>query len=207
MAERVISSAPEPIVFVDRDGTISIDHGYTVNPEDLKIFPGAGLALGALKRAGFLVVIVTNQSAIGRGMATREQVDSTNRECLSQLLAEDPDATVDLVCLCPHAPNQDCDCRKPKPGMVVNPEFPFVFKPESCWMIGDKLIDIEFGLALGLPATNCLMVFSGEGKEGAPELASPELANIGKFTGLCAAAEFIVKNLTAANTKINASLP
>ncbi len=160
---------PEPqggeraIVFLDRDGTISDDKGYTCRPADMRIFPGAGRAVGALKRSGFLVVVVTNQSAVGRGMATEAEIVATNEECLRQLLLEDDSAHVDRLCFCPHLPDDGCSCRKPLPGMVLNNSFPWIYSRSRSWVVGDKPSDLEFGLALGIPAAQCILVLTGEG--------------------------------------------
>ena len=149
------------VVFLDRDGTINRDEGYTVRPEDLKIYPGAGVAVGRLKAAGYAVVVVTNQSAIGRGIATVADVEKTNAECLRQLSLEDERATIDAVCLCPHAPDENCKCRKPLTGMVADLKFEYV--AQDSWLIGDKGIDLEFGRNLKLPLNHCLLVRTGYG--------------------------------------------
>ncbi len=155
------ASAGEKVVFLDRDGTLNIDRGYTTDPRDLAIYPGAGAALGKLKAAGYRTVIVTNQSAIGRGMATRADVEATNAECLSQLKAEDSRAVIDVVRYCPHAPEESCSCRKPKTGMVD--ELPFEFDAGQSWIVGDKCLDLELGVNLGLPPGQCILVLTGEG--------------------------------------------
>ncbi len=149
------------VVFLDRDGTINRDEGYTVRPVDLQIFAGAGAAVGALKRAGYTVVVVTNHSAVGRGMATLTAVEATNEECRRQLLAEDPAATIDAICVCPHSPSEKCRCRKPLTGMLES--LSFGWNPEESWMVGDKLIDIQFGRNLGVTAERCILVRTGHG--------------------------------------------
>ena len=149
-------------VFLDRDGTVSIDRGYTCRPEDMRIYPGAGRAVARLKEAGFQVAIVTNQSAIGRGMASAEAVERTNDECLRQLLEEAPAAKVDWVAYCPHSPEDNCECRKPKTGMVNN--LPWAPATSESWLVGDKFSDLRFGLNLGIPPQQCLLVLTGDGK-------------------------------------------
>ena len=132
------------IVFLDRDGTISADSGYTAKPCDMHILPKSGKGIALLKQAGFTVVVVTNKSAIGRGFASVEDVMATNRECQLQLEAEDNNAFVDQVLFCPHKPEDNCHCRKPKTGMIdfLNP--PYNFDVKSCWMVGDKISDLDF---------------------------------------------------------------
>jgi len=151
------------VVFFDRDGTLSKDKGYTFRPEELHIYPGAGRALGRLKRAGYVLAIVTNQSAVGRGMCELKDVEATNAECLRQLLAEDSNARVDTICLCPHAPEENCDCRKPRTGMLRQLKEPVDFA--ASWMVGDKCLDIEFGLTAGCSLSRCVLLLTGEGEK------------------------------------------
>lgn len=179
-------------VLLDRDGTVSQDRGYTCRPEDMKIFPGAGAAVSKLHGAGFAIAVVTNQSAIGRGLASEDDVRRTNAECLAQLLAEDADAKVDRVVFCPHTPEAGCECRKPKTGLVR--ELGWSLSPEQSWMIGDKCLDLEFGRNAGLAAERCLLVLTGEGsaeEHKARKLLGTELR---VFADLGAAARHIIES-------------
>lgn len=146
------------VVFLDRDGTLNVDHGYVFFPERLEIFPGIGVALAQLKAAGFDLVIVSNQSAIGRGMCSVADVEATNRELQRQLCLEDSNAKLDRILYCPHAPEDCCGCRKPGIGMLSGAIPPVEFDKNQSWMIGDKDIDVEFGENLGLPKTHCQKV-------------------------------------------------
>ena len=148
-------------VFLDRDGTINIDSGYVTTPSQVELIPGAASALGTMARAGFHLVVVSNQSAVGRGMATAADVDATNKQLLSMLGSEDPDAPPELILYCPHRPDDSCRCRKPDTGLVDNAGWNF--DPERSWVFGDKLSDIRFGLNLGLPLAQCVLVLTGEG--------------------------------------------
>jgi histidinol-phosphate phosphatase family protein len=105
-------------VFLDRDGTLNIDTGYITDPELIEPLPFAAEGLARIKSLGFQTIIVTNQSAIGRGMAKREDVDATNLELLRKLSVINSQATIDHVLYCEHAPKDNCDCRKPNTGMV-----------------------------------------------------------------------------------------
>ncbi|MFN8389027.1 MAG: HAD-IIIA family hydrolase [Bdellovibrionota bacterium] len=182
----------ENIVFLDRDGTLCHDQGYTVRPEDMSIVAGAGRAVGKFVRAGYRAVVVTNQSAIGRGMADRDAVERTNEECLRQLHTEDPDGKISLVLYCPHHPDENCDCRKPKVGMVRSASFPWAFDPEKCWMIGDKTLDLLFGRALGIPASRCVLVLTGDGQKERAKAVSAVGPELRIAEDVCAAADFIV---------------
>lgn len=159
MSERISA------VFLDRDGTINIDSGYITSPSELFLIPGAGKAIGDLKRAGLAVVIVSNQSAVGRGLTTEEKVDQTNEQLRALLLAEDGGAAIDLILYCPHHPDEQCSCRKPLTGMVDQSPIAGKFSPESSWMVGDKLSDIDFGLALKIAPEHLILVQTGDGAQ------------------------------------------
>lgn len=170
-----VPSERRPTVFLDRDGTINVDTGYVTSPDRIELIPGAAQALGALARGGFRLVIVSNQSAVGRGKATAADVDATNQRLIALLAAEDPDAWPDLILYCPHAPDEQCGCRKPKIGLIESAALEY--EPAVSWMFGDKLSDIKFGLQLGLPLEQCILVLTGEGRQS--------LASVGAdLTGL-----------------------
>ena len=164
-----------PTVFLDRDGTINVDSGYVTSPDRIVLIPGVAEAMGALARAGFRLVIVSNQSAIGRGKATVDDVKATNQQLISLLAAVDPDAWPDLVLYCPHTPDERCECRKPAIGLIKSAGLEYDHK--ASWVFGDKLSDIRFGLNLGLPPEQCVLVLTGEGRQSAAAAA-------GKYPGL-----------------------
>ena len=145
-------------VFLDRDGTINKDFEYVFRPERIELVEQAGKALGSLVRAGFQLVIVSNQSAIGRGMCDTAAVDATNAELTRQLREEDPDALISRILYCPHSPDEKCSCRKPGIAMVSCANPVVEFDRIHSWMIGDKTIDMEFGRALGLTKEHCLLL-------------------------------------------------
>src|SRR6516164_9222246 len=107
-----------PAVFIDRDGTIMEDTDYCCDPKDVRIFPGVLEALRRLKSRGFKLIIITNQSGIGRGLFTLDQYRAVETEVLRQL----GDDLIDGTYYCPDAPGQHSNCRKPAPGMVVRSE-------------------------------------------------------------------------------------
>lgn len=152
-----------PIALLDRDGTINIDHGYVVTADRVELCPGAAQAIGDLKRAGFVVVIVSNQSAVGRGWAAIEQVQDTNGYLQELLLRTDKDAVVDLVLFAADSPDDASDRRKPGIGMLRELCAHFAFDPARCWVIGDKPSDIEFGRRAGLAPGHCLLIGRSSG--------------------------------------------
>src|SRR3954466_8297721 len=110
-----VNDALSPAVFIDRDGTIMEDCVYCSDPKKVKIFPGALEALRRLKSNGFKLIIITNQSGIGRGLFTLDQYREVEAEVLRQLGA----GLVDATYFCPHLPGQLCSCRKPATGMIL----------------------------------------------------------------------------------------
>lgn len=134
-------------VFLDRDGTLVEDNGYCIRPEDLRFIPGAGEATRMLKDAGYLVVLITNQSAVGRGLVTLDGLNSIHN-CLLEGL-EKEGGTLDSIYLCPHHPDDGCQCRKPKPGMIVAAADELGINLASSIVIGDKRTDVDAALAAG----------------------------------------------------------
>ena len=137
-----------PAVFIDRDGTIMEDTDYCSDPKDVRIFPGVLEALRRLKSEGFKIVVVTNQSGIGRGLFTLDQYRAVEAEVLRQL----GDGLVDATYYCPDAPEQHSECRKPAPGMVVKATRDHQIDLSRSFLIGDKEIDVECGRNAGVRA-------------------------------------------------------
>ncbi len=107
------------IAYLDRDGVLNRwRSGYVNSPNQLEILPGSGEAIGTLRRSGFRVCVVTNQSPIGRGLWGHEVLSSIHERLQKQLLEEDKDAEIDLILYSPYSPDQDAWARKPRPGML-----------------------------------------------------------------------------------------
>ena len=155
-ATQQASSALRPAVFLDRDGTLIRDTGYLDNVAGVQLLPGVGAALAALARAGFVLVVVTNQSGIGRGLIRAEIVEQQH-ERLRDLLRP---SGVELAAVeyCPHAPDTGCDCRKPLPGMLLRAAGRLGIDLSASFMVGDKPADVGAGQAAG-----CRTVFLGDG--------------------------------------------
>jgi len=140
--------AASPAIFIDRDGTIMEDCDYCSHPKDVRIFPGVPDALRRLKTRGFKLIIITNQSGIGRGLFTLEQYRVVEAEVLQQLGRDLIDATY----YCPDAPGQHSNCRKPAPGMVVKAARDHTIDLSRSFLIGDKEIDVECAHNAGIRA-------------------------------------------------------
>ena len=135
-----------PAVFVDRDGTIMEDADYCSDPKEVKIFPGVPESLRRLKSNGFKLIIITNQSGIGRGFFTIEQYRAVEAEVLRQL----GDGLIDATYFCPDVPGQHSSCRKPAPGMILQAAREHRIDLSRSFFIGDKEIDAECGRNAGV---------------------------------------------------------
>jgi histidinol-phosphate phosphatase family protein len=134
-------------VFLDRDGTIIRDTYYIKDPQQVQLLSGVGEALAKLKRRDYFLVVVSNQSGIGRGLVTNEQAERVHRRVIDSL--EDNNVQVDAVYYCPHTPEEQCRCRKPSPTMLLRAANAFSLNLECSYMVGDKPSDIEAGRRAG----------------------------------------------------------
>src|SRR5213078_2220679 len=137
-----------PAVFVDRDGTITQDVAYCSDPQEVKIFPGVPESLRRLKSNGFKLVIITNQSGIGRGFFTMEQYRAVEAEVLRQL----GNGLIEATYFCPDVPGVPSKCRKPAPGMVFQAAREHDLDLARSFFIGDKEIDTECAHNAGVRA-------------------------------------------------------
>lgn len=141
-------------VFLDRDGTIIENIGYLRHPQDVRLLPGAADGIRMLNRDGWLVIVVTNQSAIARGLLTVAELEAIHRTIDALLLAEG--ARVDAWYYCPHHPDgcvkeyaTPCECRKPKPGMLVRAAREHNIVLAESWTMGDSVTDVLAGQEAG----------------------------------------------------------
>lgn len=151
------SGSRRPAVFVDRDGTIIEDVEYLSDIGDLRPIPGASESLKRLRQAGFLVILVTNQSGVARGYFDEAFVRKTH-----QVLEEILDFRFDSIYFCPHGPNQGCICRKPATGMIDLAFRDFPIQRERSIVIGDKPADIELARNAGMLG---ILVQTGQGNQ------------------------------------------
>lgn len=135
-------------VFLDRDGTINVDKEYLSDPAKLELFPGVGPALRRLMDAGFLLIIVTNQSGIGRGLYSFADMEAVNLR-LRQELAKDG-VRFEKIYAAPEHPDQPSRGRKPSPQFLFDARDEFGIDLAQSYMIGDKLIDLQCGWNAGV---------------------------------------------------------
>ena len=136
------------IAFLDRDGVLNVDQGYGHQVSDLVWMPEAREAVKWLNEEGILVAVVTNQSGIGRGFYSHGEYEDFMAAMTSQL--QEVGAHLDAVYFCPHLPEDDCDCRKPRPGMILRGLRELNADAQDCFLLGDKPSDMEAALAAGV---------------------------------------------------------
>lgn len=132
---------------LDRDGTIIFDRHYLSSPGGVEIMPGAVEGLRRMRSAGFGLVVVTNQSGLGRGYFGLTDMEAIHSRMEDLLRAEGIE--VDGIYYCPHRPDEHCGCRKPEPGMVEQAARDFGFEPDQAYVFGDKACDIDLGKRVG----------------------------------------------------------
>lgn len=152
----------KPAAFLDRDGTLIEEVNFLSRVEDLRIFPYTYEALQMLKDAGYWVIVVTNQSGIGREIYSESAMRAIHSAMGSHLKG-----LIDGFFFCPHLPCDGCSCRKPGLGMIESAMAEFDICLEGSWMIGDKKIDIETGRNAGIRSA---MVMTGYGNKHLMEL-------------------------------------
>lgn len=145
-------------IFLDRDGVINIDKNYVHKIEDFEFIDGVKEALKYFQNLGYILIIVTNQSGIGRGYYRQEDFEKLTNWMIDEL--EKDKIFIKKVYFCPHRPDENCDCRKPNPKMILDAAKEFNVDLKKSWMIGDKESDIEAGLNAGVKKT----ILIGEGK-------------------------------------------
>ena len=162
-------------VFLDRDGVVNVDNGYVSHCDDFEFIEGVIEACQQIKAKGYQLVIITNQSGIGRGYYTEDQF-MTLTEWMDWSLA-DKGVDLDGVYYCPHHPEhgigeykQACQCRKPQPGMILSAKEHLSLDLSQCYLVGDKISDIEAGKNAGI-TTNILVRSGKEITEQGEQLA------------------------------------
>jgi histidinol-phosphate phosphatase family protein len=134
-------------VFIDRDGTMAPDVHYCRRPEDFELFPNTAKAIRLLNEHGFKVIVITNQSGIARGYFTEDTLARIHDKMITELAKEG--ARVDAIYYCPHHPNDKCDCRKPKPKLVLQAAKEYNINLKRSFVVGDLEMDVDLGKAVG----------------------------------------------------------
>lgn len=184
-----------PAVFLDRDGTLHRElEGALSRPDQLELFEGAAQGAARLSRAGYQLVVVTNQSAVARGLCTLDQVRGVHAELARRMAAAG--ASLAGVYVCPHHPEEGappyrraCTCRKPEPGLLRRAARELELDLSRSWVVGDALRDLRAGLSVGARA---VLVETGKGAREALALGELEGPPPERARDLAAAAERIL---------------
>ena len=150
-------------IFLDRDGTLIFDEEYLADPDKVALMPGAVEALCEFRNSGYMLIIISNQSGIGRGIFSEEEMKLVNKKVADLFKAKDLE--FDAVLICPHAPEDNCECRKPSPKLLLDAAEQFSIDLANSAMIGDKLSDVQCGISAGCRFN----IFLDNGKQPPPD--------------------------------------
>lgn len=135
-------------VFLDRDGVLNKERkDYVKTVQEIELFPNIEISISKLQKKSFLVIVITNQSAINRGLTTHENICAIHNFIQNYL--EKFDTKINAFYYCPHRPDQNCNCRKPKPGLIKQAAADFNIDLSKSWMIGDNQTDFDAGIEAG----------------------------------------------------------
>jgi D-glycero-D-manno-heptose 1,7-bisphosphate phosphatase len=171
-------SLSQRYVILDRDGTIIVERNYLSDSDQVELLPGVGAGLARLRAAGFGLVVVTNQSGIGRGYFDLDQLARIHGRMQNLLAAEG--AKIDGIYFCPHRPDENCICRKPATELIRRASSELNFNPTESFVIGDNVCDIQLGQRIG---ATTILVRSGYGAkieeqiEVLPDYVSDDVAS------------------------------
>ncbi len=176
------------LIILDRDGVINYDsEDYIKNEDEWIPLPGSIEAITLLSQAGFTVCVATNQSGLARGLF--DDYALARMHALMCTLVEENGGRVDAIFYCPHSPDDVCDCRKPKPGLLNQIEVQFSQTVQDAWFIGDSEKDIDAGLAKGCKP---ILVLTGKGKLARDSIDAEKLSHISVFDNLLSATKFVI---------------
>jgi D,D-heptose 1,7-bisphosphate phosphatase len=186
----------EKAIFLDRDGTIIVERAYISKEEEVKLLEGAAEGIKLLKKLGFMVIVITNQSGIARGFFTIEDFEKVNQRMLELLRIKGAD--LDGIYFCPHLKggivskyNIECECRKPKPGLIFKAVVKHNISLAKSFLIGDDIKDLLAGKNAGM---RTILVLTGYGREAI------------KDKGTLLFADYVAKNLAEAAEWIGGGL-
>jgi D-glycero-D-manno-heptose 1,7-bisphosphate phosphatase len=168
------SKTTDRVVILDRDGTIVVDKHYLSSPAGLEFLPGAEDGLRWFYGHGYKLVVITNQSGVGRGLFSLQCLEEIHHK-FSQMVSS-AGARIEKIYFCPHSPDDGCACRKPRIGLLLQAASELGFNPAEAIVIGDKATDIEFGRRAG--ATTILIAPKTDAPIGnpAPDFVAGDLS-------------------------------
>jgi D-glycero-D-manno-heptose 1,7-bisphosphate phosphatase len=173
-----------PAIFLDRDGVIIENRAnYVRSWDDVEFYEQALTALAQIRHSPYTHIVVTNHTAVGRGLITLEQANRINEKVVE--VVRGANGRIDAVYLCPHAPHDNCNCRKPQPGLLLQAAADLQLDLRQSFMIGDALTDIQAGLAAQVRQTALLLTGRGLPQSQLP--AASSLAPLNIFADLATA--------------------
>jgi D,D-heptose 1,7-bisphosphate phosphatase len=185
-------------VFFDRDGTINIDPGYIGNPDSVQLYNGVAEGIFQLKKAGFKIIVVSNQSGIARGLITKEDVEAVNQK-INELLNK-ANTQIDAFYYCPYHPEfntkEECECRKPSPKMIFDAAKDWNINLARSYLVGDSSTDIECGTNAGIKTVLIKTTFSDEEISRLNKNGNIPTFIAENFSGAC---NFILKDYNGGN--------
>lgn len=185
------SGQRRPAVFLDRDGVLNQNRAdYVRTWQQVEFLPGVFQAMQRLAASPFVIVVVTNQSAVGRGLMTAEGLAVINGGIVQQV--QQAGGRIDAVYACPHRPDEGCPCRKPRPGMLLQAAQDLGIDLARSFLVGDAISDLEAATAAGCRP---LMVRTGRGRKQAAGLATSGLGDAPVLADLGEAVDWVLKQL------------
>ncbi|MDR1260003.1 MAG: HAD family hydrolase [Endomicrobium sp.] len=182
-------SIKKSAVFLDRDGTVIFDKNYLRSSINIKFYAYVAESINKLRVAGFKIIIVTNQSAVRRGLLTKKDLHKINKNFLFML--HNKGAKVDGLYYCPHIDSDNCSCRKPRIGMVLEAAKDFNIDLSKSYTIGDSIRDYLLGFAMGGKG---ILILTGQGKKHQKNLTLEKIKPFFVCKNLKQAVNFIIKN-------------
>jgi D-glycero-D-manno-heptose 1,7-bisphosphate phosphatase len=175
----IFPPANRRVVILDRDGTIVVDRSYLDDPDGLEFLPGAAEGLRALHEHGYRLVVITNQSGVGRGYISLRQLELIHDRLTEMVRLAG--AQLDGIFFCPHTPSAGCSCRKPQLGLLMRAASELDFDPSTVVVVGDKESDIEFGHRVGAPTVLISNSATSATTATLPDFIAPDLAQAAQF--------------------------
>ncbi|MDR3048455.1 MAG: HAD family hydrolase [Elusimicrobiota bacterium] len=180
-----------PCVFLDRDGTLIHDNNYLSSPEQVKLYSYSAAAINKLHKAGFKVIVTTNQSGIARGKFALKTLSLIHKRFFS--LLKEQGSKIDGLYFCPHIDEDKCNCRKPKIGMVLQAAREHNIDLKNSFVVGDILRDYMTGVNMGGKG---ILLLSGHGKKQVKLLKKEKTKPFAICRNLLTAANLIIKTMT-----------
>lgn len=173
-------------IILDRDGVINYDSDhYIKSPEEFHPIPGSLEAIAKLNKAGYRVFVVTNQSGIARGLYDHQMLSQIHEKLLKELSAVG--GVIEEIFFCPHHPDEECNCRKPKPGLFYQIKEKYHVNLADTYFVGDKMTDVDVAKLVGCKP---MLLMTGKGADTLNKY--PKLASIPHFDDLAKAVDFIL---------------